>query len=36
MVVVDLFTKYALYLACTKDIDADGVATIFYESVMPL
>ena len=36
MVVVDLFTKYSLYIPCTKDIDAPGLATLFYEKVMPL
>ena len=36
MVVVDLFTKYSLYIPCTKDIDAPGLATSFYERVMPL
>ena len=36
MVVVDMFTKYSLYVPCTKDVEADGLATLFYERVMPL
>lgn len=35
MVAVDLFTKYALYVPCTKDITAEGLADKFYERIIP-
>ena len=35
MVVMDLFTKYSLYVPTTKDVDAAGLAELFYEKIMP-
>lgn len=35
MVAVDLFTKYSLYVPCTKDIDAEGLAEKFYDRIIP-
>lgn len=34
MVVVDLFTKHSLYVPTTKELDAAGLADLFYEKVM--
>ena len=31
LVVVDAFTKYALYLPCQKDIDADQLSELMIE-----
>lgn len=31
LVIVDMLTKYSWYLPCTKDLNADGLATIFYD-----
>ena len=31
MVVVDRFTKMAHYIPCTKDIDAEGMATLYID-----
>ena len=31
LVVVDAFTKYALYLPCQKDIDADQLSELIIE-----
>jgi hypothetical protein len=36
LVVVDLYTKYALYLTCTKDIDAQELAQLWFTKVLPL
>ena len=36
LVVVDAFTKYALYLPCRKDIDADQLSELMIERVIPI
>jgi hypothetical protein len=36
LVVVEMYTKYALYLPCTKEIDAPELAELLYERMMPI
>ena len=36
LVLVDMFTKYTLYLPCTKEIDAPEFAELLYERMIPI
>jgi hypothetical protein len=36
LVIVEMFTKYSLYLLCVKDIDAPKLAELLYEIMIPI
>ena len=36
LMVVDAFTKYALYLPCQKDINADQLSELIIKQVIPI
>jgi hypothetical protein len=36
LVIVEMYTKYVLYLPCTKEIDAPKLAELLYDRMIPL
>jgi hypothetical protein len=36
LVIVEMYTKYVLYLPCTKEIDAPELAELLYDRMIPL
>ena len=36
LVIIDAFTKYALYLPCQKDINADQLSELIIKQVIPI